>query len=461
MEKTLEPIRLTKEEVNRSVTGFYSELENEGLNDDYAVKQARLIKGFEDRLRVKLYNTNDDPEWIKRDMAFYRSTHEIYDSAEEVPLEVKRCLGADVFALHYLLTNGRLDALVDALPRKPEKPKEIEELRVKLAWRFLEKIREIHQEKEMTGSKYRVTLGIELEINNDGILAQGKTRGETPDEANALAFSFSAAETTVKYGSHRTVNRPESKSVSSFEIVSTPSRSVALQLLQIRYLLKPERLGEDTTYHITFGGVDITPKHTEVMDLQALALACGWMEKFSDIGSSFVERSKKGSNLGGKYYYFPHFRRRGEDKLEKYGDSKVGVEFRFNSKSQMTDEWYENFARHLSFEDYGCIVIKATQKDPTNRNGIEKNLVEKWEEMTRNWEKLLGEHSLASPKPDERYVKLSEGDDSREIDVPYELFLGKISKIGFNHQEFSMKAKDIAEKFSREVKEILETAEKG
>jgi len=461
MEKTIEPIRMTKEEMKKSVAGFYKELEREGLAGEYAAKQAELIKGFEDRLRIKLYNTNDDPEWIKRDMAFYHSTHEIYDAVDEMPLEVKRCLSADIFALHYLLTNGRLDGLIAALPRKPVEPEKLEDLRVKLAWRFLEKIRGIHREKEMAKSRYRVTLGIELEIDNDGVLAQGKTRGETPDEAVALAFSVSSAQTTGKYGSHRTVNRPESSLTSSLEIVSTPLRSVALQLLQIRFLLKPERLGGDTTYHITFGGVDITPEHTEVMDLQALALACGWMEKFSDSGGQYVEGVKKASNINGRPYYFPHFRRREEDKLGNYGGFKTGVEFRFNSKCPLTDEWYGNFAKHLTFEDYGCIAIKAAQKEASKRDETEKILAEKWKELMGSWEKLLGEHDLASPEPCGKYVEILNETDLKKTDVPYELFLGKISKTGFDYQEFSIEAKALAEKFSEGIERVLEMAEKG
>lgn len=441
----------------KTVIDFHKELGKEELGQEYAVRQAVLLNGFEERAGVKLYNTEDDPEWVKRDMAFYRSAREICEAMYKMPMEVKRCLSADIFALHYLLTNGRLDALIVSLPQKPREPEKLEALRVKLAWRFLEKIRGLHQEREMVTSKYRVSLGLELEISSDGM----SIKGVSAEEEKALTFPISSAQTTSKYGSHKVVNRPESSFTSAIEVVSAPSRSVPLQLLQLKYLLKPERLGGDATYHITFGGVDIIPEHTEVMDLQAMALACGWMERFSGSGRPFVENFQKASEIKGRFYYFPGFRRRDGNKLEYYGGREKGVEFRCNEKSSLTDEWYKNFAEHLTFENYGCVVIKAVQKDPAKRDGVEKILVEKWEEMMKNWEIMLGEHSLTSPKLSERYVEMVDGVDLRETTITYESFLGKISKAGFNDREFSKKARVIAEKFTEEIRGILDTAEKG
>lgn len=417
---------LNDDEVVDVVKRYYRKLESQDFDHKAQIEWTKAIDGYVSREgKEGLEYIYIDSGMLKRNLAIYEISQEFQAQYPKAKLEELRLQSSDLMGLQYLLSNERLDKLIDSLSddKKPKNSDEMLELKTALTIKFLNKIRKLHKEGEHQSSgKYVTTLGCEWEISPKRDINSGATpvEGESVHKSSQrLAFTpdFSLA----------TVNRPETNDPYAFEAISFPSLGHELQLLELLYLIKSESFDEYSTFHVTFGGVEINPENTQVMDLQSIAVATGWFKGRYEPYGVYGERFKKPFRYHDKLYYFPGFLMRKEDEMMEYGDSKnkKGVEFRASWSPSLGDDWYEKFANTMKFYHCGVEVIHSIQKPQPERDVRDSKLIEAWGRLLSRWGDLLKSYNLTNPAEHDggRYLIEDETGDriNKEI-TEYERF---------------------------------------
>lgn len=429
------------------VTRYFTELpEVKNDPDAISVKFAESIAEFKRKYEIaNLNNILSDPELARRDRAFwlsYRKTG-LYDAADKLTPEEQRVFRSDVMAVHYLLTSGKLDDLYDKLEKKPIERGEEVKLKTAIVYEFVEHLRNRSSEKRLLESGLDLaTVGLELEYFTQRIYHQEIDS----EESTALAFQEDIPSMLARYGGGLIVPRPETAHSHASEYVSNPSISKNQLLQDIFRIIKAGGFKDGLSFHFTFGGVELSKNHTEIMDARAVAVAAGLNgDESMDV---FREEVPKNSNVAGEKMYFPFARVR--EKLSVYVSKKVfGAEIRsfFSTKN------FGEFCQLFDFLYCSAQAIKAYQK-ASGRTKIENELANVWTDSMSEWEDLLKTNNMKNTSGDERYILI---DDPTKVDLGedktvYQTFLGTLSQQGMG---FKRKSFEITIKLRQRVKVLL------
>lgn len=438
---------INDEQTERLVTKYFTELpEVKNDPDAISVKFAESIAEFKRKYEIaNLNNILSDPELARRDRAFwlsYRKTG-MYDAADKLTPEEQRILRSDVMAVHYLLTSGRLNDLYDRLEKKPIEKDEEVKLKTAIVCEFVEHLRNRTSEKRLLGSGLDLaTVGLELEYFTQRIYHQEIAS----KESTALAFQEDIPSMLARYGGGSIVPRPETAHSHASEYVSNPSISKNQLLQDIFRIIKAGGFKDGLNFHFTFGGVELSKNHTEIMDIRAIAVAAGLNgDESVDV---FREEVPKNSKVVGEKIYFPFARVR--EKLSAYASKEIfGVEIRsfFSTKN------FGEFCQLFDFLYCSAQAVKAYQKE-SGRTEIENKLANIWTDSISEWEDLLKTKNLKNPSDDERYILI---DDPTEVDLGedktvYQTFLGTLTQ---QDMEFKRKSFEATIKLRQRVKVLL------
>ncbi len=475
----------------------YIRREGMAITADLAAGYHRLVTG-------KKSSSDDIYDHLLREDRFLLSLQTVYLEIGRLTRGEKRIVASDAVAMYGLCVNGGIDDLYERYKRtvgKTEKAEEFEkdvlETKVSLAMQFLSEIHRKNKEADFIQHD-PITFGMEVEFTDpiftllelyfmdrkamtsaqldmvnklDQIPEWSKYMQEGSFTSLVLLPHIPVVAVLGEVYNHGMASHTFKKDMkSTLEVISKPAASPRTVLREILTMRKMGGLKGSWSVHETLGGVDLTPEHTEIMDITVLASAAGFLF-WDEIPPNKIEGVKNGQNVImehygklGAYYdeglYFPFHKKREGDMVENYGNgSAPAVERR--SMPRFKEGSYASLVRDATFSYLAGYAIRAIQKDVDNRSEQDCLLVTAWEELQREWQHLVQGVNLRIPTNEECYIRHNMGDDfvnsSKEYKgkTYYEKFLTRVVLESQQNAQFRSEAKKIVTTYSKRVKAII------
>lgn len=423
---------------------------------------------------------------------------------------------SDAMTLYYLLVGGKLDELYAAAQKEldnsvPLSPEEMDNQKVELALSFIQNVRDKNREKESFGShSFPITQGIEIEYEDPLLnltkkyiqlrkyfISKNITSETAPDsvdtkdrkkfkkfktityvlfgkmpltaELESSTWTALKSQTEIHDAYDKLPNAPlKPRAAVWLEVATTPSAAYATQLREILHAHLAGLINTDQTdrhghesnkfwnIHQTLGGVDLSPEHTEVMDILLIAAAAGYAgnnvneEKLEK--STISEKHRKESVL----FIFPFHKRRTKDdsQLMPYGEKQLSkfpsVEQRSLLKYTLNE--FPLLVRFMRFSNMAAYAIHAVQrKDHPTQEDLD--LANAWDELESSWKILLQSHTIHILKQNEYYIQ----DDhygAMQKPASYDITLTRILRERKINKEFTSKAKRLIRQFNKQISDI-------
>ncbi len=526
--------RITKESVQRILEGSAtkSEIEpwiSEGL---YYFINEKCLENAEKFYQILANRSGTEKAFSESEISFLNAAHEELGGLD--PDIDPRIIKSQLSAFHSLIFSGGLNRLYQEYltqnkdQQSPENEKEIE-IKTEIAFAFLTRVAEINKEEKYAEvpSGY-ISVGIEIEYHNfihqematkkiyedlvveyDKILSTltlektffnrkkfaaqkkqklhiQKLKDKTQrrlDILNSIIGSQSPESVAQNFntwepGTQASLALDIVSGSSNSEIQSKPSANYKTQLREIISISQVGGLRDNWGIHETFGGIELSPEHTEFMDALPIAIAAGFVQfetknemlwNNPDLGySMFVEKYSKDDDDGN---YFPYHKPR-SSYFFKYNDyagrkQKSGVELR--SLPEYTANTFIKFVRQISFHFYFAHGVKSFQKPESERVEQDQDLKKSYEELMVSWESLLAEHNLELPSNKDKCIQgrvVEMGNDFSDSEEnesqkalstnKYLVFIGKMAQLEKDDKDFSKKTRELVRIYNGKIKRILD-----
>ncbi|MCB9800635.1 MAG: hypothetical protein H6773_00465 [Pseudomonadales bacterium] len=342
---------------------------------------------------------------------------------------------------------------------------------VEAIYDFLVRIRKKNQELNLRSNPYTPTFGLEIEYTDpamykayrDARLSGSRTRLNILLQAQTLAG---------KQADVTTFNDtfvPNEHMYQIREGVTYPADSNITLLRSLLFAIRNSAFEGETVAHETYGGIKLSPEHTEVMDARAILEASGIINSATSAPSTDcceIHRRFTPLKDGNTQIHFPYFSNRSESKitpLHETEDQKLAVEWRSFPIVQFNPQnpsGFNDYIRKCIYEMNACTAIKAVQKSVELRDAIEHKLADAWQSHMTAWEELLSEYSIQNTTNDQRYVLSHFIQGTWQIDdnpasIPYNKMLHSIRRKSNVQPEFRKKSKRLIREFNKSIKAIL------
>ena len=279
--------------------------------------------------------------------------------------------------------------------------------------------------------------------------------------ADALSLDDPLAATVAKTKVFDQKDEP----LGAMEIASQPSAS---PLTSLRDLLKAAESGAISgdfwNLHLTLSGLQLTPDHTEAMDITAIAVGAGFSAisktKFDEFTIS--EHVGKISRTDSGECYFPFHRLRWLNRTMLYPspqtNSNTAVEFR--SLLNFPEGNFATLVRCVTFNFYAALGARAFQKSADHRNPVEAQLAAAWENLLATWNQRLAAVDLDNPDNTDRFIALPPTDNYPYVPrkfigkTGYEKFITQIRQQA-EDPSFVQKNRDMITAYQKTVKSII------
>lgn len=425
---------------------------------------------------------------LRNEDKFIASTESLFRNLGQIPNGEKRLLSSDVVALYGLLINGGIESLYQsyiaqlaAIGKMPPRSEErIRQIKIDLAMGFLEQIRKKNGEIKMLEQTDPITIGIEMEFGDPmkkGIILDNtdsieeiyalkekiRARGNrytNPDvlieqamDANVhVAAGLSSSQAYILHPERGSGTNPE-KYVQ--ELSFLPSSSPRSGLREIVQMATAGGMRNTVWgFHETVGGVDLTYRHTEMMDVLAISVGAGFVRFGETDGPCIEERFTKASDMGTDEnensieVYFPFHRYHSYSRFpRKKGVSQTVHAVEVRSLPVLTQDKFMSFIRYTDFNYQTAWGVRAKQKNEEELTSKEEVLLGAWEELMRNWRSLLKSRSIKNPGDRQRY-----GDVGKKV---YGGFLYQVNELSDRDTHFQKDARRIVNQYKRSVRPIL------
>lgn len=336
------------------------------------------------------------------------------DNLEDGEARVQsRMLESDALAITWFISSGKLERLTKATTRLFEvrgKKVDEEDLRLALCFRFLSRLRKKNKEESSFSNPLLPSVGVELEY------------GMTLDPDTGETFNTTAyQERTNKLKPMLRAYHEKRESDECGELSLKPTASQITQLRDVLHLAELKHHPHLVfSPHITIGGLTISKEHREPQFIQALLLACGFsqlpttslrMREENGFRSvRFVDPIKKNSypkpippnRIDTRGFYVPLLKLRNpnhdsnpywrdvDDYKPNNDDERIATEFRLG----LFIFGYPNLVREISGIYHLSIAAIAHQKPVAERNQVEQDLAEVWEEIQMQLTTMLEETGI-------------------------------------------------------------------
>ncbi len=290
-----------------------------------------------------------------------------------------------------------------------------------------------------------------------------------------------------------------------WERVTEPSLTPQTQLREQLYTRKsPGSLIESAPIlgvHETYGNVEISPEHLEVMDLLAIEVSCGLVEpsivrngvlqralaegkikiatKRATEGKLFRENYTKLTKINGEYYYFPFHRGRDAkkentairpetlesvaiDKFKAYPKEVPNSLVEKRTVYAYDKDDYIRMVKELDTSFLGMKGIQSTQTSEGKRTPSQESMAQSWDMLTSRWKTLLEENEIEYPKDKtELFVGPYKSDQQIEDEVNkqkkdsalrYNRFLSEITLKTLVNPQFRQKSYDLIANYRKEIR---------
>ncbi len=463
----------------------------------------RISDEYRDRLAGKRWTGGVHKGWETED-AFMQKVPEIIEEAKTDRV-FTRIAQSEIIGMYTLVVGGLLDDVYrkyieDAGIAGIEldlSDSGVVELKTDLAVSFLERLREKNKEMELaTKVTDPVTLGVEWEMaavivvwrhewermsrtmaRGNDLTASQRTRFKVLDQmfSGEAGHMFRYRQPVLSEWMAAGLTK-EGLTITDevYEMVTQPATSPRTIFREMMAAMLVGGGMENGGIHATIGGVELSPEHTEIMEVTALLAAAGLLklskEKLEYHKSVYErggriktgEQHVKFSETGLGEYYFPFHRSRDERMLPYPVRSQPGVEVR--SLLRFKPNEFGTFVKSVSFLWLSGWMIQAEQKgvvgrargDPEEKE-LSRNLVHSWREMMGEYRELLREAGIKHPKKAEggMYVSMENKEymDLREHkgETGYERFVTKLRYKAETDPEFRAKAYGIVMKYRKRV----------
>lgn len=528
--------RISKESVQKILaeSATKSEIEpwiSEGL---YYFIDEKCLENAEKFYQILANRSGTEKAFSESEISFLNAAHEELGGLD--PDIDPRIIKSQLSAFHSLIFSGGLNRLYqqyldqnqDQQSPENEKEKEIE-IKTEIAFAFLARVAEKNKEEKYAEvpSGY-ISVGIEIEYHNfirqematkkiyedlvveyDKILSTltlektffnrkkyadqekqklhiQKLKDKTQrrlDILNSILGSQSPESVAQNFntwepGTQASLALDIVSGSSNSEIQSKPSANYKTQLREIISIAQVGGLRDNWGIHETFGGIELSPEHTEFMDALPIAIAAGFIQfetnnemlwNNPDLGySMFIEKYSKDDDDGN---YFPYHKPR-SIYFFNYNDyagrkQKSGVELR--SLPEYTANTFIKFVRQISFHFYFSHGVKSFQKPESERVDQDQDLKKSYEELMISWESLLAEHNLELPSNKDKCIQgrvvemgndfsdSEEGESQKALSTnKYLVFIGKMAQLEKDDKDFSKKTRELVRIYNGKIKRILD-----
>lgn len=500
-------IGIKPQRVRRLIQGMDPKNVLPPYTDDSRLIESRKVEARLAKISGSKKIAQELEDLFKREDRFVHYAHQInLGDAEEglSPLET-RVTKADLVSLYDLLVLGRLDSFyqgyVSNLSKKGQKSPESEEevlmAKVKIANAFLSWRKKKDEEGKMpSDNSLPITMGYEIEYSplTVQILSELNSNFEQPLTtlrkhpkkfinslllarqlfgSGLLSFIGDAQDSALKYPRvTSTLNRVSTHiesiadEVGVSEIRTYPTTSPRTQLRELTTIVKAGGLDDSWNIHETIVGIDLTPEHTEAMDMSAIA-AVAYTPKLSFSFSrqavelirsgklKLNETSPKRSFVDSPpyYFFFPYHKRRSADEVINYPNQQerasCAVEFR--PLPQYGKDSFSLLVRDSTFRYLAAWAVRAVQMDPSLRTANDIRLVECWADLMHGWQELLSEYNIPNPPNIYRYYTQPKQDQAN----PYMVFMSRLSLESQINPEFSTKVRGLIRSYNKQVRAIV------
>ncbi len=494
-----------------------------------------VLQNAEDFYQILANRSGTEKAFSESEISFLNAAHE-----ELVGLDSDinpRIIKSQLSALHSLIFSGGLNRLYQQYldqnqdQQKPENEKEREiEIKTEIAFAFLNRVVEKNSEEKYAEIPSGfISVGIEIEYHNfirqemaakkiyedlvveyDKILSTltlkktlfnhkkyadqqkqklyiQKLKDKTQrrlDILNSIIGSQDVEAVANKFeawepGTSANLALNIISGMRNSEIKSRPSANYKTQLREIISIAQVGGLRDNWGIHETFGGIELSPEHTEFMDALPIAIAAGFV-KFEtknellwnnpDLGyAMFYEIYSKED---GKHNHFPFHKPRSssffEDNRYAGQKQKSGVELR--SLPEYTAYTFIKFVRQISFHFYFAHGVKSFQKSESERVDQDHDLKKSYEELMVSWESLLAEYNLELPRNNDKFIpgkvvtmlnerpdELGETESQMALSTnKYLVFVGKMAQLEKDDKVFSKKTRELVRIYNSKIKRILD-----
>ncbi|QQG41296.1 MAG: hypothetical protein HYV90_03940 [Candidatus Woesebacteria bacterium] len=432
-----------------------------------------------------------------------------------------RIIRSQISALHGLVYGGGLDDLYRKYKEGcakfgvefPSDEMDVLAVKTELAYMFLDKIRHKNEEEKFSNIPSGViTLGMEVEYTNfianelktcgiyEALLVQFNEdieKAEHPAEKEVYEEAKKKIQTRLNILKSILQNRnqksvegafkvwepgkmaavkmgviEEKAEISATEIATKPAASYKTQLRELVSISTVGGLRSSWGVHETFGGVELSTKHTEFMDGLPIAIAAGFID-FGKISDKVKSNIYGGFGIVGEKHtkpgydqatessvYFPFHRSRTSAYMEVAANvkQKNGIELR--SLPEYNQKSFPKLVRQLSFHYLFAHGVKSIQKEESARTDQDKKLVEAYSELLTNWKELLAAKDIEPPTNEEKWLtgyhfSYTESETDRHDTNPYIVFVSKMVVMAQEDPEFSKEVRRIIRVFSGKTRKIL------
>ena len=521
VERHLESI--SAEAAKRLIEASRSEPINQPVYGDESTKKALwgITTPEAQKLAIEFYSIlrgQGTPDAItdETEMGFIEAAKKELDNLKE---DVDpRIIKSQITALHSLIYSGGLDFLYrkykTACAKKgipfPTDELEITDIKSKLATDFLDRLRLKDAEQEWSEiPSGNITVGMEIEYTSfignelktcgiyETLLAEfnknienathpvvrevyEKAKKKVQTRLNILKSIIKDRDSDAVEGAFRTwepgtqasiqMDLITDRTVSGKEVATKPSASYRTQLRELVAISTIGGLRSNWGVHETFGGVELSTKHTEFMDALPIATAAGFvdfdkvsetLQKNVDLGYGVTGEIHKKSGSQGERgsFYFPFHKPRNLGELDVVANqqNQNGIELR--SLPEYNQKGFNKLVRQLSFHYLFAHGVKSIQKEESQRTPQDNELVAAYNDLMTDWTRLLQTKNITIPTNDERYLRGSlffgtEKEDELDSNK-YIVYLSRMIILAQNDPEFSKKTRELVRKYTGNVRRIL------